>query len=118
MKINVENESSQMLQWHVGAPHKFGWIACRNVRIDLRGSGADTANDLSIRDRIGSHWEPDVSPATGSLPAEFGCLRQRADCRLCSQLSLIPRGVGIVDSLARPGVNVTGFMLFEYTLSA
>jgi putative ABC transport system substrate-binding protein len=29
-----------------------------------------------------------------------------------------PVGAGVVDSLARPGGNTTGFMLFEYTLSA
>ena len=29
-----------------------------------------------------------------------------------------PIGAGLVDSLARPGGNTTGFMLFEYTLSA
>ena len=28
-----------------------------------------------------------------------------------------PVGAGLVDSLARPGGNVTGFMLFEYSLS-
>src|SRR5262249_47421849 len=29
-----------------------------------------------------------------------------------------PVGAGLVDSIARPGGNITGFMLFEYTLSA
>jgi putative tryptophan/tyrosine transport system substrate-binding protein len=46
------------------------------------------------------------------------CCRRPAPCRSCSRSSSIPSGAGLVDSLARPGGNATGFLLFEYSLSA
>ena len=46
------------------------------------------------------------------------CCRQRAPCQLYSWPSPIRSAAGFVDSLARPGGNATGFMLFEYDLSA
>ena len=51
---NEDNvETKPRLAAFVGALQQFGWIEGRNVRIDLRASGGDTATTLSIRDRIG-----------------------------------------------------------------
>ena len=62
------------------------------------------------RARAGRHsdpWHPTLGPllqATRTVPVVFTTV---AD----------PVAAGFVDSLARPGGNVTGFMLFEYSLS-
>jgi putative ABC transport system substrate-binding protein len=91
-----------------------GWTIGRNVRIDTRWA---TANAAEIRrhaselvtlapDVILAHGDSTVGPllaATRSVPIVFTVV---AD----------PVGAGLVDSLARPGGNVTGFMLFEYSL--
>ena len=49
------------------------------------------------------------------MPRRCGrCFKQRAACRLCFVQVSNPVGAGFVASLARPGGNVTGFMLLEY----
>ena len=45
------------------------------------------------------------------------CCRRPAPCRSCSCDVTDPVGAGFVESLARPGGNATGFMLFEYGMS-
>jgi ABC-type uncharacterized transport system substrate-binding protein len=92
----------------------LGWTIGRNVRIDTRWA---TANPAEIRrhaaelaalapDVILAHGDSTVGPllaATRTVPIVFTIV---AD----------PVGAGLVESLARPGGNVTGFMLFEYPL--
>ena len=92
-----------------------GWIIGRNVRIDTRWAGANSAD---IRrhaaelvalapDVILAHGAGAVGPlmqATRTVPIAFPVI---AD----------PVAAGFVDSLARPGGNATGFMLFENSIS-
>src|SRR5439155_13062032 len=87
----------------------------RNVRIDTRWA---TANAADIRrhaaelaalapDVILAHGGSTVGPllqATRTVPIVFPVVGD-------------PVGAGFVDSLARPGGNATGFMLFEYSIS-
>jgi putative ABC transport system substrate-binding protein len=94
---------------------QLGWSIGRNVRIDARGA---TANASDIRrhaaelaalapDVILAHGSSTVGPllqATRTVPIVFAILPD-------------PVGAGFVDSLARPGGNVTGFMSYEYGLS-
>ena len=59
---------------------------------------------------------PDVIPASGTL--SVGALQH-----VTRTLPIVfvqvtdPVGAGFVDTLARPGGNTTGFMLFEYSLA-
>jgi putative ABC transport system substrate-binding protein len=92
----------------------LGWTIGRNVRIDTRWA---TTNAVDIRrhaaklvalapDVILSHGDSTVGPllqVTRTVPIVFVLV---AD----------PVGGGLVDSLARPGGNVTGFVNFEYIL--
>jgi putative ABC transport system substrate-binding protein len=92
----------------------LGWSIGRNVRIDTRWA---TANAAEIRrhaaelaalapDVILAHATPAMGPlleATRTVPIVFVVV---AD----------PVAAGFVDSLARPGGNATGFMLFEYSM--
>jgi putative ABC transport system substrate-binding protein len=93
----------------------LGWTIGRNVRIDTRWSGANPAEarrhaaELAALtpDVIVAHGSSTVGPllqATRTVPIVFPVI---AD----------PVGAGFVDSLARPGGNVTGFMEFEYSQS-
>ena len=93
----------------------LGWTIGHNVRIDTRWA---TANAAEIRrhaaelvalapDVILAHAAPAVGPllqVTRTVPIVFPA---GAD----------PVAAGFVDSLARPGGNVTGFMSAEYSLS-
>ncbi len=95
---------------------ELGWTVGRNVRIDTRWSAVDA-------DRIRRYaaelvaLAPDVILATGS--ATLGPLLQatRTVPIVFAQVP-DPAGAGFVDSLARPGGNATGFLTFEYGISA
>jgi putative ABC transport system substrate-binding protein len=92
----------------------FGWIDGRNVRIDTRwgeGSAADVRKFAAELVALA----PDVILATGTT---VGALQQATrTVPIVLVLSADPVGAGYVDSLARPGGNTTGFMLFEFSLS-
>jgi putative ABC transport system substrate-binding protein len=95
--------------------HQFGWTDGRNVRIDTRWSAGDV-------DRIRKHvaefvaFLPDVIVASGS--ATVGPLLQATRTVPIVFVNVPdPVGAGYVDSLARPGGNATGFILFEYGIS-
>src|SRR5262245_18671108 len=93
----------------------LGWTIGHNVRIEVRWSGgkADEARRYATElaalapDVILAHGVSSVRPllqATRSVPIVF-------------PIASDPVGAGLVESLARPGGNATGFMSFEYTLS-
>jgi putative ABC transport system substrate-binding protein len=97
------------------ALQQFGWSEGRNVRLDIR-YGED---NIDIERRYATELvalAPDIILASGtvsmtalqplsrSLPIVFAVV---AD----------PVGAGFVNSLAQPGGNATGFMLYEYGLS-
>jgi putative tryptophan/tyrosine transport system substrate-binding protein len=92
-----------------------GWIIGSNVRIDTRWA---TSNATEIRRHAAelAALAPDVIMASGS--STVGPLLQAS--RTVSIVFTIvadPVGAGFVDSLSRPGGNVTGFMDFEYSIS-
>jgi len=114
---NEDNvETKPRLAAFIGALQQFGWIDGRNVRIDLRASGGDMAMTRRYATELVA-LGADVILATGSLPAS-SMLEATRTVPIVFALVVDPVGAGIVDSLARPGGNATGFMLFEYTLSA
>jgi putative ABC transport system substrate-binding protein len=94
---------------------QLGWTDGRNVRIDIRRTLGDT--DRARRDAAELvALAPDVILTTGS--AAMGALQQTTRTVPIVFVTVIdPVGAGFVESLARPGGNVTGFSLFEYGLS-
>ena len=93
----------------------LGWTDGRNARIEIRWA---TNNADRIR-RSATELvalAPDVILASGesTMPA----LRQATRTVPIVFVQVIdPVGAGFVDSLARPGGNVTGFTVFEFSLS-
>jgi putative ABC transport system substrate-binding protein len=84
-------------------------------RIDTRWGENDAERDRRYATELLA-FAPDVILASGTLSV--------AALRRVTRTSPIvfagvsdPVGAGFVDTLARPGGNVTGFMIFEYTLS-
>ena len=90
---------------------QLGWTDGRNVRIDIRW--ATSSDDLRKYAGELIALAPDVILATGT--PSLGPLHQvtRTVPIVFTQV-VDPVGGGFVDSLARPGGNTTGFMLFEY----
>jgi putative ABC transport system substrate-binding protein len=92
---------------------QLGWLDGRNVRIDTRWGVADA-------DRIRKYaaellaLAPDVILANSSA-ALTPLLQATRTVPIVFTTVADPVGAGYVDSLARPGGNVTGFLGFEYT---
>jgi putative ABC transport system substrate-binding protein len=93
----------------------LGWTIGRNVRIDTRWT---TTNAAEIRRHAAelAALAPDVILASGD--STVGPLLQATrTVPIVFTVVSDPVGAGYVDSLARPGGNVTGFMNFEYSVS-
>jgi putative ABC transport system substrate-binding protein len=94
---------------------ELGWTDGRNVRIDIRWGAGDPER---IRKYVAElvALKPDVILATGA--STVGPL-QRATRTVPIVFVQVtdPVGAGLVESLARPGGNATGFALFEYSTS-
>jgi putative tryptophan/tyrosine transport system substrate-binding protein len=94
---------------------QLGWSDGRNVRIDVRWGANDPDRDRKYAAELVA-LAPDVMLASGTLSA---AALQHVTRTLPIVLVNVadPIGAGLVDTLARPGGNVTGFMNFEYSLS-
>jgi putative ABC transport system substrate-binding protein len=94
---------------------QLGWSDGRNVRFDIRWS----ENDVDLDRRYAAELValmPDVVLASGTLSVAAFQHITRTLPMVFVRVS-DPVGAGFVDSLARPGGNTTGFMLFEYSSS-
>jgi putative ABC transport system substrate-binding protein len=97
------------------ALQQLGWSDGRNVRFDIRWGENDVERDRKYAAELVA-LTPDVILASGTLSV---LALQRVTHTLPIAFVRVsdPVGAGLVDALARPGGNVTGFMNFEYTLS-
>jgi putative ABC transport system substrate-binding protein len=93
---------------------QLGWNEGRNMRIDIRW-GEDK---IDLEHKYAAELvalAPDVILASGTMSVS-------ALQALSRTLPIVfaavadPAGAGFVESLARPGGNATGFMLYEYSL--
>ena len=117
--LNAAADDAEFQAW-VGAFLQalalLGWTIGRNVRIDTRWA---TANAVEIRRHAAelAALAPDVILAHGA--STVGPLLQATrTVPIVSPVVGDPVGAGFVDSLARPGGNVTGFMSTEYSMAA
>jgi putative tryptophan/tyrosine transport system substrate-binding protein len=93
---------------------RLGWTEGRNVQIDIRASAGNVGTTRKYATELVA-LAPDVILAGGSTLAQL--LEATRTVPIVFTLTVDPVGGGFVDSLARPGGNVTGFMLFEYSLA-
>jgi putative ABC transport system substrate-binding protein len=109
-------EGQARLTAFVQGLQELGWTDGRNVRIDYRWAAGDAerarryaAELVALAPDVilahGGSIVPSLLQATRTVPIVF---TQTPD----------PVGAGFVNSLARPGGNVTGFTGFEYGISA
>src|SRR5262249_8294928 len=95
---------------------EWGWTLGRNARIDIRWGVVDADSSRRYATELVA-LAPDVILVSAS--AAMSALQQTTRTVPIVFLGIIdPVGAGLVESLARPGGNVTGFALFEYSLSA
>ena len=94
---------------------RLGWSDGRNIRIDMRAAGGNTQTLRKYATELLA-LAPDVLVAFGSIPTDI-LLQATRTAPIVFTIVVDPLGSGFVNNLARPGGNVTGFMLFEYSLS-
>jgi ABC-type uncharacterized transport system substrate-binding protein len=95
---------------------QLGWTVGRNVRIDYRWGAFDANRSRSCAAELAA-LAPDVVLAIG-LPAVVALQQAARNVPMVFVNMVDPVGAGLVDSLAQPGGNATGFIAFEYVISA
>jgi putative ABC transport system substrate-binding protein len=97
------------------ALQQLGWSDGRNVRLDIRRHENDADRARAYAQELIA-LAPDIFLADGTV--SVGALQH-----VTRTLPIVfanvadPVGAGFVDSLSRPGRNITGFMAFEYGFS-
>jgi len=94
---------------------QLGWSEGRNVRIDIRWGGNDVERDRRYAAELIA-LAPDVIMAAGTLSVTALQRDSHAIPIVFNSVS-DPVGAGFVNNLAHPGGSVTGFMIFEYSMS-
>jgi putative ABC transport system substrate-binding protein len=111
----ADQEAQARFKAFRGGLADLGWIEGRNLRLDVRWVGADVARQReAARELVGLSQDVILSgnttttlaarDATRSIPIVFVTLSD-------------PVATGVITNQARPEANVTGFMLFEYSLA-
>jgi len=104
----LENENDTSMKWMLVRLHELGYHEGRNLAVDYR-SAAGQADRLPQLATELVALRPDV------MVAGIGTLAARAAKAATSSIPIIfttvgdPLGAGLVESLGRPGGNVTGF---------
>jgi putative ABC transport system substrate-binding protein len=93
----------------------LGWSDGRNLQLDVRWSAAD-AEGLR-RNAMDLAAQADVILAAGNSSIAF-LLQATQSLPIVFVTATDPVGAGFVNSLARPGGNATGFLAFDYSVSA
>ena len=98
------------------ALQQLGWTDGHNVRFEVRFGGGELERiRRNAAELVG--LVPEVILATGN--SSLGPLVQATrTVPIVFVTAADPVGAGVVDSLARPGGNATGFLAFDYSISA
>ena len=98
------------------ALQQLGWTVGNNVEIDYRWSaGSEDDTRKYAAELVG--LAPDVIFVSGSAAVE-PLRRATRTVPIVFVLVPDPVGAGFVESLARPGGNITGFTQFDYSIAA
>ncbi len=109
-----DSEYPTLVDAFVRGLQQLGWADGRNVRIDIRWAGGGADSNRRYAAELVT-LAPDVIVAAGNSSA--GPLLQ-ATRTIPIVFTIVPDpvGAGLVDSLARPGGNATGFTSFAYDI--
>ena len=94
---------------------ELGWVEGRNFRADYRWPSGDLDRMRAIAKEF-VDLKPDVIFA-GNTPSVEALLRETRTIPIVFTNLSDPVGTGLIESLARPGGNATGFTAYEYSLA-
>jgi putative ABC transport system substrate-binding protein len=96
------------------AMQEAGWIDGKNIRFDYRFGGGDLAKINAAAAELVA-LAPELIYVTGLPPAQ--ALQQKTrTIPIVFSLVADPVGFGLVESLSRPGANVTGFIVWDLSI--
>ena len=94
---------------------RAGWVIGRDVQIETRWAEGSAEKARKAAGELIA-LKPDVIVVAGT--AAEALLQIVRDVPVVFVIVVDPLGSGFIESLSHPGGNVTGFMLFDYNLSA
>jgi putative ABC transport system substrate-binding protein len=108
-------EAQSRLQPFQQGLRELGWIEGRNIQIDYRFTGGSA-------ERLQAHIAELVASApeailVNSTPATTALHRATRTIPIVFGQMIDPVAAGVVESLAKPGGNITGLMDFEYAIA-
>ena len=116
--VNLASDDAEaqarLAAFHQGL-QQLGWTVGRNVQIDYRW-GAGNADRIRKFAAELVALAPDVILSTGS-PSVAALQQATRTVPVVFVTVVDPVSSGFVDSLARPGGNITGFHLYEYSIA-
>jgi putative ABC transport system substrate-binding protein len=110
-----EPESQARLAAFTQGMQEAGWTVGRNVRIDTRWSVGDLARLRKDAEELVA-LSPDVILAGVGATTPMLAEAPRTVPVVFAQ-GIDPVGAGFINSLSRPGGNITGFLQLEYSLA-
>jgi putative tryptophan/tyrosine transport system substrate-binding protein len=111
-----EPEGQATLAAFVSRLKELGWTDDRNLRLDVRWAAGDRERYRRYARELVA-LSPDVILCrTSTVVAVLQQTTRTVPIVFVSTID--PVGAGLVDSLAQPGGNTTGFVAFEYAIAA
>ena len=112
----ADTEGNARLVAFLQRMRELGWSDGHNLKLEARWSGADIDRMRTFAREIVVQ-QPDLIVAVGT-PATSAVMRETSTIPIVFTQVSDPIGGGIVTNLARPGGNVTGFTLFEFSIGS
>jgi ABC-type uncharacterized transport system substrate-binding protein len=110
-----EPESQARLAAFMQGLQELGWAVGRNMRIDYRWSAGDLARLRKDAVELVALRPEVILAGVGATTPSL--LQATHTVPIVMAQGIDPVGAGYVESLARPGGNITGFIQFEYSLA-
>ena len=106
--------ANEILRPLMASMRDMGWAEDKNLRVSTRFGGGERARiDAAADDLVA--LAPELIYVTGLPPAQ--ALRKRTPTiPIVFSLVADPVGFGLVESLSRPGGNVTGFVVWDLSI--
>ena len=111
----MDDQENKRLAAFLERLKQLGWTDGHNVRIDYRFAAANLENFHKYAAELVT-LAPDVILAPGTSLVHI--LQATRTIPIVFPFAADPVGSGLIESLSRPGGNATGFLVFEYDLSA
>jgi putative ABC transport system substrate-binding protein len=107
-------EAQRLVTAFLGGLSQLSWVEGRNLRIDYRWGRGDVGRSRAFAKEL-VELSPDVLVAYAT-PSVVALRQETRSIPVVFASVTDPVGQGLVASLARPGGNITGFAVFEFSL--